>query len=71
MRQKEEILPCEGSEALAQAAQRSCGCPLPGSAQGQVGCVFQQPGLAEIVPPYCRRVGVDGLYKSLPTQTVV
>jgi len=26
-----------GSEALAQAAQRSCGCPIPGSTQDQVG----------------------------------
>jgi len=24
-------------EALAQAAQRSCGCPIPGCVQGQVG----------------------------------
>ena len=37
MRYKEEILPCEGGEALAQVAQRSCGCPLPGRVQGQVG----------------------------------
>lgn len=27
----------EGSEALAQAAQRSCGCFIPGVTQGQVG----------------------------------
>ena len=27
----------EGGEALAQVAQRSCGFPLPGSVQGQVG----------------------------------
>jgi len=27
----------EGGEALAQVAQRSCGCPLPDSVQGQVG----------------------------------
>uniref|UniRef100_A0A8V5GVP7 Uncharacterized protein n=1 Tax=Melopsittacus undulatus TaxID=13146 RepID=A0A8V5GVP7_MELUD len=30
-------VPWEGAEALAQGAQRSCGCPIPGSAQGQVG----------------------------------
>ncbi|KAM9515377.1 telomere repeats-binding bouquet formation protein 2 isoform 2-T2 [Guaruba guarouba] len=24
-----EALPCEGAEALAQGAQRSCGCPIP------------------------------------------
>lgn len=33
----EEILPSEGAEGLAQAAQRSWGCPSPGSAQGQAG----------------------------------
>ncbi|GAB0185147.1 zinc finger protein 501 [Grus japonensis] len=46
-----EILPCEGAEALAQGAQRSCGCAwLPGSVQGQVGWGFGQAGLAEGVP---------------------
>jgi len=25
------------SEVLKQAAQRGCGCPIPGGAQGQVG----------------------------------
>ena len=45
----EEILPHEGGEALAQAAQRSCGCPLPGRAQGQVGRGCEQPGLVERV----------------------
>ena len=37
----------EGGEALEQVAQRSCGCPLPGSVQGQVGCGSEQPGLVE------------------------
>ena len=37
MRSQEEALPCEGAEALAQGAQRSCGCPIPGSVQGQAG----------------------------------
>ena len=27
LRSKGEIVPCEGGEALAQVAQRSCGCP--------------------------------------------
>ena len=29
MRYWEEVLPCGGAEALAQGAQRSCGCPIP------------------------------------------
>jgi len=52
MRYKKDILACEGGEALAQVAQRSCGCPLPGSVQGQAGWGFEQPGLVEGVPNY-------------------
>jgi len=40
----------ETGEAVAQVAQRSCGCALPGSVQGQVGWGFEQPGLVEGVP---------------------
>ena len=61
MRCKEEILPCEGGEALAQVAQRSCGCPLPGSVQGQVGRGFEQPGLVEGVPAHGRGLELDDL----------
>jgi len=34
-----EILHCEGSEAkaLSQAAQRSCGCPIPGGTKARLG----------------------------------
>jgi len=50
MRYEEEILPLEGGETLAQVAQRSCGCPLPSRAQGQVGWISEHPGLVEYVP---------------------
>jgi len=33
------------SEELEQAAQRGCGCPVPGGVQGQVGWSSGQPGL--------------------------
>uniref|UniRef100_A0A8B9IZ95 Serpin domain-containing protein n=1 Tax=Amazona collaria TaxID=241587 RepID=A0A8B9IZ95_9PSIT len=36
-KKKKKALPWEGAEVLAQGAQRSCGCPIPGSVQGQVG----------------------------------
>ena len=36
--------------SVDQVAQRSCGCPLPGSVQGPVGQGFEQPGLVEGVP---------------------
>ena len=49
----EEILHCEGGEALAEAARSSCGCPT----QGQVGRGLGQPGLVEGVPAHGRGVG--------------
>jgi len=36
---------CEGGETLERVAQGGCGCPLPGSIQGQAGLVLEQPGL--------------------------
>jgi len=50
MRYSEEILHHEDGETLAQGAQGSCGCPLPGRVQGQVGWSSEQPGLVEGVP---------------------
>jgi len=44
-------------KTLAQVSQRSCGCPLPGSVQGQVGWSSKQPGLVEGVPAHGRGVG--------------
>jgi len=48
----------EGGETLAQVAQTSCGCPLSGSVQGQVGWDSEQPGLVEDVPAHGRGVGM-------------
>jgi len=42
--------------ALALAAQRSCGCPIPGSVQGQVGWDFEQPDLVGGGPTHSRGV---------------
>ena len=46
------IVPWEGEQALAQGAQRSCGCSwIPGSAQGQAGhWGLEQPGIVEGIP---------------------
>jgi len=44
-------------ETLAQVAQRSCGCPLPGSVQGQAGWSSEHPALVEGVPAHGRGVG--------------
>jgi len=56
VRHKKELLYNEGGKALEQVAQRSCGCPLPGSVQGQGGQRFEQPGLVEGVPAHGRWV---------------
>jgi len=54
---KNEICSCEGDETLEQVAQRSCGCPLPGNIQVQVGRAFEQPGLVEGVLAHSSGVG--------------
>jgi len=52
-----EILYHGIGEALDQVVQRSCGWPLCGIIQGQVGWGFEQPGLVEGVPAHGRGVG--------------
>lgn len=54
----QEISLCEGGEALAVVSQSSCGCLIPGSVQGQVGCGLEQPGLVEAVPAHGQEVGM-------------
>jgi len=44
-------------ETLAHVSQSSYGCPLPGSAQGQVGWGFEKPGIVEDVLAHGRGVG--------------
>jgi len=51
-----EVLYYESGEVLEQAAQRRCGCPIPGSVQGQVGWGPGQPGVVlkvEVGGPAC------------------
>ncbi len=48
----------KSGEVLEQAAQRGCGCPIPGGVQGQVGWGPGQPGLVlnvEVGGPVCSR----------------
>ncbi|KAJ7413909.1 hypothetical protein WISP_87632 [Willisornis vidua] len=56
------------SETLAQGAQSSCGCPIPGSVQGQGGQDLEQPGLVGGVPAHGRG-GTGWSLRSLPSQT--
>lgn len=47
---QEVILYCEGHEAMAQVAQRTCGRPIHGSVKGQAGCVSEKLSLVENFP---------------------
>jgi len=38
---------------------------------GLDGALNNQPGLVEDIPDYCRGVGLDGLQRFLPTQTIL
>ena len=35
----------QSGEVPERAAQRGCGCPVPGGVHGQAGCGSRQPGL--------------------------
>ena len=59
------ILLTLGTWTLQQAAQQGCGCPLPGSIQGQAGWGFEQPGLEGAVPAYSR--GLDHMILKAPS----
>lgn len=51
-----EVFYSEGSEALAEASQRGCGCPVHEDAHGEAGEGSEQPdGLARLIG-----VGING-----------
>jgi len=58
---KKKVFSSNGSEALAQVAQRGDGCPMPGDTQGQAGWGSGHPDGAVGIPIHCRGVGLDGL----------
>ena len=68
---QEEIFYEEGGEKLGRVAQKSCGCPVMGSVQGQVGWGFEQIDLVEDVPVHGRGVGLGVPYRLLLTQTIL
>jgi len=57
------------------AAQRGCGCPVPGGVQGQIGWCPGQPGLVLDMedggPAWGRGVGASWSLRSLPTQAIL
>ena len=66
-----EAFGSKGSEALAQVAWRGSGCPIPGDTQGQAGRGSEQHDAAVGVPIPCRGLTLEGILRSLPTQTVL
>ena len=60
---------------LEEAAQRGCGCPVPGGVQGQVEWGLGQPGLVlnvEAGGPACGvGVGDSQSLRSLPTWAIL
>ena len=51
----------KGGEALAQAAQRGGGCPIPTDTQCEAGQGPEQPALPVGVPVHCTAVGLGDL----------
>lgn len=51
-----------------KAAQRTCGCPSPGSVQCQIGWGSEQSDLEEGVPAQAGRLELADLVRSLPNQ---
>lgn len=54
---------------LEQVARRSCGCVIPGSVQGHIGCGFEPPSLVEGVPAHGGGVVTRSSLRFLPAHT--
>lgn len=61
----------QGVEALEQLPQRSCGCPILESIQGQAGWSFVRTDLVESIPACGRRVGIGRSLRYFPSQTIL
>ena len=71
VRYQEEVFHTGGGDALEQVAQGGCGCPIPGSIQGQAGCDSGQPGLVVGDPAHSRGVETQRSLWSFSTQAVL
>lgn len=56
---------------MEQFAQRRGGSPIPGDIQSQAAAASQQSNLTVNVPVHHSGVGLDDLYRSLPTVRTV
>jgi len=57
----QEILHYEGGEALAQVAQRSCGCPLPGMFKARLEGSLSNLGWWKVSLPMAGELELDDL----------
>ena len=60
-----------GGDALEQAAQGGCGCPIPGGIQGQAECGSGQPGLVVGDSAHSRGVETGWSLWSFSTQAIL
>jgi len=67
----EEILYSDSGEVLTRAAQRRCGCPIPGGVQDQVGWGPGQLGLVGCNPSHSMGVELGWSARSPSTQTIL
>jgi len=51
--------------------KRSCGCPIPGAVQGQIGWSPEWPPLVKGVPAHGRGVATASSLRFLSTQTIL
>lgn len=58
-------------ETLKKTSQRSCGCSIPRSAQGQAGQGFEGPGLVKVFLSMAGEFGTRWSLKYFPTQTIL
>lgn len=59
---------CEGGEALGLVAMGSCGCPIPGHVQSQVGRNLSTLVQREVTIPKQGELEVDDLYSPFQTR---
>jgi len=60
-----------GQWGAGKDAHRSCGCPIPGGAQGQVGWGPGQPELVRGSPAHGKGFGTRWCLRFLPTQAIL
>lgn len=61
----------KGGEVLCQVSLRSCECTIIGNVQDHVAWAFEQLDLVKEASARDREIGIHGLWRALPIQTIV